>query len=78
MSAFKLSKGFSSPIAAKLVNIIFPEDVWNARYQLQACRKLALFLGPKFVSEVPIAVRDIVEVCQKNTLKREQNGQVLN
>ena len=65
MSAFEMAKGFCNPVAAKPIDTVVPDDVRDARDQLQARRKLALILRSKAVTEIPLSVGDVVEVYQK-------------
>lgn len=75
MSAFESAKGFRSPVAAKPSDTVVPDDIRDARNQLQARRKFALILRSKAVKEVPLSVGDLVEVYQKK--EHEKRGEMV-
>lgn len=75
MSAFESAKGFRSPVAAERSDTVVPDDIRDARDQLQARRKLALILRSKAVKEVPLSVGDLVEVYQKK--EHEKRGEMV-
>lgn len=71
MSFFELSKRLHFPTVGKPTDVTVPDDVSTAYDKLRARRKLALTMISKLVTEVPLAVGDMVEIYQSWAMKRD-------
>lgn len=72
MSAFELAKGIFCPFGTNFIDTVVPDDIYNARGQLQARRKLSPILRSKAVTEVPLTVSDMDEVYKKGDYEKKE------
>eukprot|EP00737_Agarophyton_chilense_P005174 gb/GEZJ01007357.1/.p1 GENE.gb/GEZJ01007357.1/~~gb/GEZJ01007357.1/.p1 ORF type:complete len:126 (-),score=13.31 gb/GEZJ01007357.1/:52-429(-) len=72
MPAVELEKCFSKPISSKPCDTTVPAEMHKARDKFVAKHKLALILKSKSTYDVPLSVRDSVEIFLKS--EKDKHG----
>lgn len=71
-----MEKGFTAPVISQATLTTLPKDIVIAREKLKERRKLALILKSKALKELPVHVRDLVEIYQQRQHEKSEKWSI--